>query len=45
WVVESNPTIIELMEREYAEFSGDIYDRENVRVVNEIGRSYIRENN
>lgn len=42
WVVESNPTIIELMEREYAEFSGDIYDRENVRVVNEIGRSYIR---
>lgn len=42
WAVESNPTIIELMEGEYAEFSGHIYDRENVRIVNEIGRSYIR---
>lgn len=40
--VERNPTIVELLQGAYREYSGGIYRREGVRVVVEEGRSFIR---
>jgi SAM-dependent methyltransferase len=40
--VETNPVVVELMKTKYREFSGQIYDRPEVRTVGEDGRSYLR---
>jgi len=40
--VETNPLIVDLLKTGYREFSGRIYDRPEVRVVVEDGRSYLR---
>jgi hypothetical protein len=40
--VEVNPIIVDLMKRRYAAFSGGIYNRPEVRVVNDEARSFIR---
>lgn len=40
--VEVNPIIVDLMKRRYAAFSGGIYNRPEITVVNDEARSYIR---
>jgi predicted membrane-bound spermidine synthase len=40
--VEVNPIIVGLMQKTYAEFSGGIYNRPEIRVVNDEARSFIR---
>lgn len=41
--VEVNSNVISLMRNEFSEFSGGIYNRENVTVINSDGRSYIKQ--
>jgi len=43
--VEVNPIIVGLMQKTYAEFSGGIYNRPEIRVVNDEARSFIRRSN
>lgn len=43
--VEVNPIIVGLMKKTYAEFSGGIYNRPEIRVVNDEARSFIRRSN
>ncbi|MFH1844639.1 MAG: hypothetical protein ABIF77_15670 [bacterium] len=40
--VEVNPIIVDIMSNRYAEYSGDIYNAPEVRVVTDEARSYIR---
>lgn len=40
--VELDPVICEIMQNEYAEYTGGIYTQPNVRLINDEGRSYIR---
>ena len=40
--VESNPIIVDLVQREYGTFSGSVYEDEKVRVVVSEGRSFIQ---
>ena len=39
--VEVNPTIVEIVKEDFADFSGHLYDRDDVHVVVDEGRSYI----
>jgi len=39
--VEINPSVVEIVKKDYADFSGHLYDREDVRIVVDEGRSYI----
>ncbi len=39
--VELNPLVIELSTRRFASLAGGLYDRENVRIVNSEGRSFL----
>ncbi len=39
--VELNPLVIELSTRRFARLAGGLYDRENVRIVNSEGRSFL----
>ncbi len=41
--LELNPDVIELMKGKYKNFSGEIYTRENVRIINSEARSYFRQ--
>ncbi|NOT33776.1 MAG: hypothetical protein HOP12_06345 [Candidatus Eisenbacteria bacterium] len=43
--VEVNPIIVDLMKHRYAAFSGGIYNRPEVQVVNDEARSFIRRSN
>jgi len=40
--VEVNPTIVELLKKNYREYSGAIYLRQEIQVVVDDGRSYVR---
>ena len=40
--VEVNPIIVDIMRNRYADYSGNIYNIESVRVVTDEARSYIR---
>ncbi|UCD57329.1 MAG: hypothetical protein JSV16_16235, partial [Candidatus Hydrogenedentota bacterium] len=39
--VEVNPSVVEIVKEDFAEFSGHLYDRNDVDVVVDEGRSYI----
>jgi len=41
--VEVNANVISLMKGEFSGFSGNIYNRENLTVINSDGRSYIKQ--
>jgi spermidine synthase len=41
--VEVNGNVISLMKNKFSEFSGNIYNRENLTVINSDGRSYIKQ--
>lgn len=39
--VEINPSVVEMVKEDYADYSGNLYDREDVNIVVDEGRSYI----
>lgn len=41
YAVEINPSVIEIVMDDFADFSGRIYDRDNIRLVVDEARSYI----
>ncbi len=43
--VELNPIVVELATDRYREMSGGLYDRDNVRIVTEEGRSFLNHTN
>lgn len=43
--VELDPVICDIVQNEYREFIGSIYNQPNTKIVNDEGRSYIRHSN